>query len=296
MLYLVANPLSGGGKGKKYLALVEEHLQQKGVSYTLLISTFATESVALGRRCKEDAACTSIGVLGGDGTFNEVITGVGDCTKPIGFIGAGTGNDFIRAACLPKDPIEAVDIILAGHTRAIDVLDCGSRRCLNVLGTGLDVELLMRAIKYRRFFKNSLSYYFSLIVTLFTYKDRTFTFCLDGGETHTVTGMLLSVANGRYCGGGLPVAPIAEISDGYIDFVVIKKINRLRLPYLFAKFLKGKLLTIKDVSFYRCKSLTMDVSPALPLNCDGELINDLPISVFIAEPLLMFCPLPAQNQ
>ena len=291
MLYIIANLLSGGGKGKKVLAQTEEYFKNLGVAYKLLISTYATESVKHGKNCAEEAECTKVAVIGGDGTFNEVINGFGSCSKPIGFIAAGTGNDFIRTMNIPKDPAEAAAVINSGSTVATDVISFNGRRCLNILGTGLDVELLQRANRYRKTFRSSLSYYISLIVTLLTFKNRNYTFSVDGGEKQTVCGIMASVANGKYCGGGLPVAPDSITNDGKIDFILIRKVNRLKLPYLFAKFLKGKLLTLKCVEFFRCSSLTLEVNPSLPFNCDGELISCDGLSVNIEEKAInVLCP------
>lgn len=66
MLYIIANLLSGGGKGKKNLIAVEAYLKSENIPYRLLISTYATESIEHGKRCAADDECTRIAVLGGD--------------------------------------------------------------------------------------------------------------------------------------------------------------------------------------------------------------------------------------
>ena len=294
MLYIIANLLSGGGRGKKNLTAVEAYLKSENIPYRLLISTYATESIEHGKRCAADDECTRIAVLGGDGTFNEAVNGLGESKKPVGFIAGGTGNDFMRASGLPADPVEAIKVVLNGEIKPVDIILFGSRRCLNVLGTGLDVEILSRANRYRRFFKDKTSYHISLFVTILCYKNRTCTFSVDGGEKKNVQAMMVSIANGRYCGGGLPVAPKGDMHDGKIDFVVIRKVNRLKLPYLLTMFLKGKLLTLKCTDFYRCERLSLDVAPKIPMNCDGELIDCLPTEISIL-PGALNCIMPKKQ-
>ena len=104
-------------------------------------------------------------------------------------------------------------------------------------------------------------------------------------------GTTVSLANGRTCGGGLPVAPEALLDDQYIDFVIIKKCPRIKLPFLFIKLLKGKLLELENVELHRCKKLELNVEPALPLNIDGELLDALPLEAqIVPQAISIFTP------
>ena len=273
MLYIIINPFSGKDKGKKVLLEVEEILKSRSVEYKVLCSEYSGHAVALASICANDETCTCVAVIGGDGTFNEVINGFYPCQKPIGFIPAGTGNDFVRTIGIPKDTAKALDIILKGKTVMGDIIKHDKGYCLNLLGTGFDVEILLRANKYRKIFKGAMSYYLALLVTLLVFKNRTFTFSIDNGQKRSEKGLILAFANGIYCGGGLPVCPSSDATDGKCNFVLIKKVNRLKLPYLFAKFLKGKVLELNCVESCFCDSITLEVSPYLPLNNDGELMD-----------------------
>ena len=291
-IIVIANPLSGGGAGEACAEAVAEELQKQQVSFQIRKTEYAGHAIVLAREAASEEGCTAVVALGGDGTFQEVVTGLGDAPIPIGFIAAGTGNDFIRTVGIPKDPLQALQVILQGNTRKVDVLACGGGyRCLNIAGTGLDVELLMRSNRYRKRVKGSLSYYLALIVTLFTFSFRDFTISVDGGEEREVRAMMVSVANGRYCGGGLPVAPEAACDDGLIDLVLIRKLPRIVLPYMLIRFLKGKLLTIRYVDHLRCKQVRVDVKQPLPFNVDGELIEGLPFTAEVLhDAITVFCP------
>lgn len=292
MLYIIANPLAGGGAGEKNTGLIEQELQNRGCGYKMFRTMYAGHATALAEEASKDPECTAIVALGGDGTFNEVLNGMGDCQKPLGFISAGTGNDFIRAAQIPKDPIKALDIILKGNMQQIDYLLINDRRCINITGTGLDVEILQEAMRLRKRIKGKLSYYVALVKTLITFSFRKYTVSIDGEAPITEEAMMISIANGRMCGGGLPVAPEAQIDDGLIDFILIRKLPKYKIPFLFIKFLKGKLLTLKPVFFRRCKTLeVLKVEPSLVLNMDGELVDMMPFKARICQKVLtIFAP------
>ena len=289
MLYIIANLLSGSEKGKKALNSVEQYLKESGINYKVLVSSFRGNSVDLGKKCAEDEECTMLAVIGGDGTFGEVLNGFYPCKKPIGFIPAGTGNDFARSVKLPKDPVECIKMILNQNTVPTDIISTNKGYCLNLLGTGIDVELLLRSNKYRKVLKGNISYYLALIITLFCFKDRDYTFKIDDNPARTEKGFLIAFANGKYCGGGLPVATKSSINDKLLDFVIIKKLNRLRLPYLFARFLKGHLLELDCVEHYHCKKLELEVSPSIPLNFDGELCPYEPLKAEIIPAGINMC-------
>ena len=290
MLYIIANPLACGEKGKETAVLIEKELNRKNIPHILEYTQYRGHALELARKAAHSEA-RAIVALGGDGTFFEVLNGITGSQKPLGLISAGRGNDFIRSAVIPSDPIKALDVILAGRTRLIDCLSINGKRCLNITGTGLDVDILMRADKYRSRLKGSFSYYLALIVSLAVFPFRKFTFSADGGETRTENAMMVSLANGRMCGGGLKVAPQALLDDQYIDFVVIKKFPRIKLPFLLAKFLKGKVLELDCVELHRCKSVRLSVEPALPLNVDGELLDALPLEAqIIPQAITIFTP------
>ena len=222
MLHIIANPLSGGGKGKETAVLIENELNRRKILHILEYTQYRGHALELARRAALSDA-EAIVALGGDGTFFEVLNGMAGIDKPLGLISAGRGNDFIRSAAISPEPIKALETILSGNTRRIDCININGTRCLNVAGTGLDVDILMRANKYKARLKGGFSYYLALIVSLMVFPFRRFAFIPDDGEKRVEEGLMVSLANGRSCGGGLKVAPEAALDDQYIDFVIIKK-------------------------------------------------------------------------
>ena len=143
MIYIIANKLSGSGKGAACLKKAEEILKEKNVEFTTLVSEYAGHSTVLAKQACANLNCRRIIAIGGDGTLNEVVTGM-DLSVPVAFVAAGTGNDFIGSADLPKDTTEAVLAAVDGKVMLHDLLSVNGRRCLNIAGTGFDVNVLLQ--------------------------------------------------------------------------------------------------------------------------------------------------------
>lgn len=290
MIRIIANPHSGGGKGEEATKAVCALLEAKQIPFTCHRSEYAGHSIVLARELSQQADTSALVALGGDGTFNEVLNGM-QADLPLGLIGAGTGNDFLRAVQISSNPQEALEIILAGKQKRIDCLDVSGRKCLNIVGTGLDVEILMRANKLRKHIKGALSYYMALIHTLLFFSFRKAKVEYEGNTIET-SCMMVSLANGRYCGGGLPVTPLAQVDDGLLDITLIHKFPRYKLPFLLGMFFKSKIYDIiQYVQHIRCREATVTVTPCLPLNLDGELVSTMPFTVrVLPASLTLFVP------
>ncbi len=274
MVYIIANKLSGGGKGAACLQKTEEILKEQNVEFTTLVSEYAGHSTVLSKQACADLNCRRIIAIGGDGTFNEVVSGM-DLSVPVAFVPAGTGNDFVSGAALPKDTTEAVLSAVNGKVKLYDMLSVNGRRCLNVAGTGFDVNVLLQEEKIRKIYKGSASYTLALARSLLKLEFTPVTLTTDTGETVDEEIFLLAAANGRFYGGGLPICPAATATDGYMDLVVIKKLTYAALPGVLLKFFKGKIAEIKKYAkIIHCKKCTLTVGKDLPVNIDGELMKE----------------------
>lgn len=278
MLYFIVNELSGNGAGKIAAEKIRERL--KGTDYVMARTEYHAHAVTLAKEFSSKSDCTGIIAVGGDGTFSEVLNGL-DLRIPMGVISSGSGNDFMRTF-LPKSDIKTqLDAILCGKARKIDFLEINGMRSLNVAGTGFDVDILLREKKFHKYLRGSLSYFTALITTLFTMKFRTFDILVDGKTNIRQECLLLTAANGRYFGGGLPVSPESLLDDGTIDLVLIKRMPRFMVPGMLIKFLKGKISEVTEyVDIYHCKQIECSVLPKVDIQLDGELFD---IPHFICE-------------
>ncbi len=279
MIYIIANEISGKGKGARALNKVQDYLSVRGEEYITFISEYSGHSTLLAEKACEKDDCTLIIAIGGDGTFNEVLSGM-DLSLPIAFVPAGTGNDFAAGAELPSDVEEAIAGALYGGAKEFDILDVNGRRCLNIAGTGFDVNVLLMEEKVRRFIKNKISYKIALFLSLVSLKFTEIELKVDGGEKRNLSVLLIAAANGKYYGGGMPISLDARCDDGFIDLVIIKKLPRIKIPYIFLRFFQGRLKEVtKYVEIHRCKKVEFSTINKLPINIDGELLSGDEITV-----------------
>ena len=183
-------------------------------------------------------------VYGGDGTVNEVAQGImqsGSDKAYISLVATGTGNDLIRS--IERDGRGCI---------CADVLTVNDRIALNTVNTGFDLDVVIKAARYKQkpLISGSLAYILGVITTLLgkfgshmriDYVDK-------NGESGFVEGdCLLAVAGkGCYYGGGFMASPAARPDDGLIDLMVVKKVSRLRFISLVGRYKKGEHIDIEN--------------------------------------------------
>ncbi len=273
MLYFIVNALSGKGKGGETAKKIEAILSAKKVEFKMFYTKAKYHAIELARNLSQKDDCTGIVAVGGDGTFSEVLNGL-DLRVPLGVVSSGTGNDFMRTYAPGKTLEEQLEPIIAGTKKHIDFLHVNDMRSLNVTGTGFDVDILLRERKLRKYLSGSLSYYSSLLLTLFTMKFRNFSLKIDNEKSVNASCLILSMANGRYFGGGMPVSLESDIADGVMELLLVKKLPFYRVPDVLARFLAGKIKNVKKyVEIYHCTCVEGAVTPAVMFNIDGELYD-----------------------
>lgn len=279
MLYIIVNPLSGGGRGERTAARLHELLAQAHKQYVMFETSEPGHATELAREISKKRDCEGIVAVGGDGTFYEVLNGI-DTSVPLGLIPCGTGNDFAAAAGIPLSVDAALNEILHGEPMPYDYINVNSKRCLNVTGTGMDVIVLMRVNKLRKYIKSKANYYIALLWTLLTFPKYKATITIDDSIKIEDNLFIGAAANGKYIGGGMPVSAESVVNDGVMEAVVVKHLPKRAMPKVLVNFLKGKLAEqTKYVTVYQCKKMEMNISPELPVNIDGELVSDLPVKI-----------------
>lgn len=292
MLNLLVNPIAGGKQGKKMrknLAAIEHRLKTANVPYTVFKTSARGEATALTRKIIADGGDNVI-VVGGDGTLHEAINGFSDFDRvTLGVIPCGTGNDFAAALKIPEDPVKATDIIIKGNASYVDFMQMPTVRGLNIIGMGVDVEVLKLYAASKK--KNKLTYTKCLLKALISYKCIQFDYSLDGNEKTRCTSFMACVANGHRYGGGIPICPIADPADGKLDFVTVSGMGKLKTAAAVVKLKTGKVLTVKEASHFNMKNVSVfPLTEHYTVNVDGELYEDIPFDVKIVSGVLkVFC-------
>ena len=285
MLHFICNPTSGGNGGERARQIIAPLLRD--VPHAFHITRAHGDATAIARQLTSDPGEADIIAMGGDGTLHEVLNGLRDPSRVrLGLIPCGSGNDFAATAGIPSDPARALGLILTGAAKPTDYLDCAGVRGINAIGTGIDVDILRRYASMKRL-KGSAAYLTSLILTVVAYAPRRFSEIADG-QTLPHEALIACAANGKSFGGGIPIAPEAEIDDGLLDVVIVDGIKKPAIPGAFVKLMKRQVLTLKQTAFKRQTRLTVIADTPMPLQIDGEIYENLPFDVRLIHGALRF--------
>ena len=270
MLEIICNPIAGYGRGEKVGQSVAEALHQKGILFQLEHTQSPGHATQLARKAAVSGVSGVISI-GGDGTAREVARGLIGTDIPLGIIPGGTGNDFIKALGLSKDPLSALDHILSHPALPTDVGEVNGKLFLNEIGTGFDVSVLDYSLQAKKYCRGILPYLYGVLRTMFHFSSIPITFTVDGGGEQTRDAFCIGLANGTTFGGGFPIAPGARLDDGQLDLVIINKIRRGDLISRLRGLIKGEVLNFPETEHLLGREFTFS-TPGMRVNIDGEVV------------------------
>ena len=213
---------------------------------------------------------------GGDGTLSKALPALLKLKKPLSVLPLGTANDFARTIGLPADPLQAAEIALEGPEHAIDVGLANGKPYLNVASVGVASEVIKRQSKALKRTWRVAAYAISLMQAAKRLQPFVADLEIDEGRRWSAAVYQVSVANGRYHGGGLVVAEDAAIDDGKLDLYVVYPGTFWQL-FACLTHLRFGLMRKPDVlgrgSATRVKLAT---SPPRDVDADGRLVTETP--------------------
>lgn len=277
---LVINPTSGKRRGEQVAAAARERLLAEGHTVTAVRGDDAAQ--ARDRlKLAIDAGLDAVIVVGGDGALHAVLELVADTDLVFGLLPAGTGNDTARALGIPVgDTRAALDVLLAGHVRAIDLARVHSAELpgtdvATVVASGFD-SLVNERANAMTWPRGNMRYNLAIVAELKAFSPLPFTLTLDGTTVET-EAMLVAVGNGPSYGGGLRLCEGAEVDDGLLDVCIIKPVSKARLLRVFPRLYSGSHTTLPEFVRYRVREVTVS-SPGIVAYGDGERLGPLPMT------------------
>jgi len=307
--FLVMNPASAGGRTHRHWPAIATSLHSAGVAFDLHRTTAADEATHAVRSALARGYRTIV-VVGGDGTLNEVVNGFFDADGlPIGgeatlaLLPSGTGGDFRRAAGIPASLDAAARLIVSGTSRRIDAgrVDFGDgqrRFFINIADCGLGGEVVARinrSAHKRGGMGGSAMFLFASLATLLRYRSRVAHIEIDGTAVLRDVRSVV-VANGRYFGGGMCVAPAAALDDGRFDVVVIAETGRFRALTGIPSLYRGRHISRREVEVHRARvvRVSCDGAPML-FDIEGEQVGTTPATLTCLPRAINLCaPIPGK--
>ena len=275
MYHIILNPKSGRKKTNiNKVKKVFKYLETNNIEYKLYESQYFKHPIEIAKQITTENESGKIIVIGGDGTFSEVVNGIIDLNKwNIGLIPLGSGNDFANCINLPKKPLDSLKLILNENVKPVDYIKVNDMICVNVLGTGIDVEVLLHFEKHTKL-KGSFRYFVSLIDALRPIKWHEFDVSIDDGEFEHKKGFIVTLCNGKYFGGGIPICPSAQPNDNKLEFVFVNQIKNSQVLSYLIKLMSKKILTTPETQHVFCKKAVFRDKENLVLQIDGNVTGD----------------------
>jgi diacylglycerol kinase (ATP) len=273
---LLTNPTAGKGKGAKVRDRALARLRSADLGVRNLQGRDAAEALDLARQCVRDGVDALV-VCGGDGMVHLAVQAVAGTGVPLGIVPAGTGNDVARYFDIPrKDPEAAVDRVVAGRTRTVDLARSGSQYFVTVLAAGFDAAVNERANRMT-WPKGQMRYNIATLAELRVFEPLPYTLQLDDRQV-SLEAMLVAVGNGPSFGGGLRITEGAVLDDGLLDVVIIKPITKPDLVRTYPKLFKGTHVHHPQYEHHLVRSVTV-AAPGIVSYADGERFGPLPLTV-----------------
>ncbi len=289
---LIINPEAGRGTARRIWPRIYDLLEQHQIPYESYFTKYhGHASLLASTLVKNDLKneLEKIIVVGGDGSINEVISGIYNyCAKKLdrlklGVIPAGTGNDFARSLGIPLDSQKAIKIIKKDNTRLIDLGMVNSRPFVNICGVGFDAAVAEELNKNRGILPGKIAYLYTLLKCLIKFKNISLNITLDNKERIESKALLAAVGNTGFYGGGMKIIPSAKPDDDYFHICLVKDVGILEILQTLPGLYSGKHINHPKVDEYMAKSVYIDSNtPGLTVHVDGEPLSQLPANFYIS--------------
>jgi diacylglycerol kinase (ATP) len=242
-----------------------------------------TDKPGEARRFAEEAAEAGFGrvvAAGGDGTVNDVVNGIADSDVALGLLPIGTMNVFAAELGIPGNNLQRCwDVIQAGHTREVDLVCANKQYFVQLGGIGLDAQVVKETSwDFKKSF-GPLSYVISA-AQIAGRKPPRILVETDSGQ---MEGSFVLVGNGRYYGGPFVLFKDALVDDGKLDVLIFKNLGYLDIIRYLHGILFGTHVNLPDVEYFQTTRLDVSSEQEVPVEVDGEVIGNLPVSFRIAD-------------
>ena len=293
---VIINPASAGGATGGAWPETAAELRRHFGPFACVYTESAGDARRIAAR-EANAGREFIIACGGDGTISEVADGIllSGASSELGVLPSGTGGDFRRTLEMPRRTRQAALTLREGQTRLIDagrvtfINDDGreeTRHFVNVASIGMGGDVIRRVkgnnsllpAGASRALGGRVAFAAAVVQSAFTYQKPPVRFRLDDGPEFRLVVANFCVANARFFGGGMKVAPEAKLDDGLFDVVAIGDLNAAEILLNSYRVYLGTHLGMQKVQHTRARKVIAEAFGESPvaIEIDGELAGRLP--------------------
>ena len=264
----LVNPAAGRGAARDRIDRLRVLASQAGAG--LVITRRVGELAEQARKAAEDGVERLL-IIGGDGTIHQALQGLANTSCALGVVPLGSGNDLAATLGVPRDFEAAVRHGLSGPVRPMDLIRFGETFSASYFGLGFDSEVTRVANQVKRL-RGPLIYPYAVVRTLAAFEPPRLKIVHDDGAFEGGV-MFATIANIPRFGGGMQIAPMAEINDGLLDLVIVQAISKLKLLTVFPKVYGGKHVGHPAVTFARTQRVEITADRELEIYGGGEPVR-----------------------
>ncbi|MCD6186453.1 MAG: diacylglycerol kinase family lipid kinase [Deltaproteobacteria bacterium] len=265
----IINPVAGKRRHKNIEREIYSYFLSTDIEPLIYQTQYAGHAAVVCRQLAEQFSPAAIIAVGGDGTVNEVVNGIGLYGVPMGIIPNGSGNGLARHLGLPTNLEKIFNIIEKGYSTPVDLIRIGEKYSINVSGVGFD------ALVARRFqdslSRGLISYVRIAVSEFFKYHPEEYELMIDG-KMNRQKAFLISIANSSQFGNNILISPKASVCDGYIDLCVISPFPKWTALGLLYKLLCRKINRSPYLKITRAKKIRLK-QPGNVYHIDGEVME-----------------------
>ncbi len=274
---LIINPVASRIFPEEKLGRLQETLNRRGYPVSAFFTSAPLEATEIARRAAEEGSGLVISV-GGDGTLNEVINGIAGTPARLGIIPAGLSNVLARELNIPDKLDRALEVILAGDARPLDLGVINGRYFSIMVSVGIDAEAVRIVNPSVKRFLKRYAYHLAGFQALASFRPEPFTLRFDGEKS--MTGRAAVISNSRFYGGPHQITPDARSDDGRLHCCVFARGRRRDYARYFWGVLRKNHHRFHDVSFLTAQTVDID-TPGLPIQADGDYLGRTPARIRI---------------
>ena len=279
IIYLI-NPISGTRKKSRVKELIIRKTREAGIDFDILPSMANGEYKSLQETIRKESI-TDIVICGGDGTVNTVVDALQGEAVQFGIIPMGSGNGLALAAKIPKQTDRALDLIFSGKAHPTDAFYINEKFSCMLCGIGFDAAVAHEFSKQKT---RGLQTYIRISTKQF-FKSKPYPFEIKMKDQVLKTeAFFISIANSNQFGNNFTIAPRASLSDGLLDIVIVKKMNKFSLPFSVLHHIAGNNLPLpvsdfgnkKNIIYLQTDKITIENPALAPLHIDGDPADTCP--------------------
>jgi diacylglycerol kinase (ATP) len=282
---VIANPVAGRGRAVASARAAMALIEASGLETVLQETTAPGHGRELARAAAAGGAGCVLAV-GGDGTLNEIASGLAHSACAMAVLAAGRGNDFAGALGLPHDPAGAARAVLAGISTATDLGLINGKVFLTVAATGFDAAVARRVHDGGFRFFGGQAYLAAALWMLPTWPAPRLRIRGDFGEREGPY-LLAAAGNTTRYGGGIHMTPHASPHDGMLECCLIRDLSRLRAMVLLPQTYSGSHGQNVEVEMVETRRLEIEAEGEVFMTADGELMGESRAVVEVAPGALL---------